>query len=100
MEIKKYRIGTHSKEYELRENCIGWIPEDQDWKSLRFNHVNNVALIIANPINNKKKSLFLHYFILKDAFPFSFFGEKRSEKWFNFAIVSDNKSSGKFIIPV
>lgn len=111
-EIKKYRLGNQSGEYELREDYLGWIPEYyENWDDLVLKFIKNVTVSIFNPVpviliseNNKskqaKKTLFLHHFIIKDAFPMSFYGEERSKEWNHFAIVSETVTSEKFIIPL
>lgn len=99
-QTKKYRLGNQPQEYELKEDYLGWLPEYfENWGDFIFRLPKNVAFSIFNPNDGEKKTLFLHHFIIKDAFPLSFFGEERAEKWNNFAIVSNNQSSEKFIIP-
>jgi hypothetical protein len=101
VKAKKYRLGNQSQEYELKEDYLGWRPRgNEDWQEWCFDNIRNTELIIFNPQNNADKIIFLHHFIIKDAFPLSFFGEKRAEKWNNFAIVSETKTSEKFIIPL
>ena len=73
---------------------------DKTWKDLTFEYVKNTELTIVNPADKAKKTIFLHHFIIKDAFPMSFYGEERSERWNVFAIVSDTETSEKFIIPL
>jgi hypothetical protein len=98
--IRKYRLGNQPKEYELRDNYLGWTPQDEDWEILFLQFVKNTELTIANPVNHDKKTLFLHHFIIKDAFPMEFFVEERTREWSHFAIVSETASSEKFIIPL
>ncbi|MCX6794861.1 MAG: hypothetical protein NTY31_02665 [Candidatus Falkowbacteria bacterium] len=98
--MKKYCLGNQPEEYELREDYLGWLPEnDEDWGDLCLEFIKNTELIIVNP-QKTKKTLFFHNFIIKDAFPMSFYGEERSKKWNNFAIVSETETSEKFIIPL
>lgn len=99
--MKKYRLGNQPEEYELREDYLGWVPKNyDDWWYLCYRFIKNRELTIVNPKDQVEKILFLHHFIIKDAFPMSFYGEERSEKWSNFAIVSETETSEKFIIPV
>lgn len=101
LKAKKYRLGNQSQEYELKEDYLGWLPMGiEDWQEWCFNKIRNTELVIFNPQDKTEKIIFLHHFISKDAFPLSFFGEDRSEKWNSFAIVSDNQNSEKFIIPL
>lgn len=100
-EIKKYRLGNQPKEYELKEDFLGWLPENyEDWEYMGLRFIKKIEVTIVNPEDQVKKSLFLHNFIIKEAFPMSFYGEERSEKWSNFAIVSETEISEKFIIPL
>lgn len=99
--VKKYRLGNQPEEYELKEVYLGWIPENDDWFRLCLYHESNRKLKIINPKKEgESQTLFLHKFITKDAFPLSFFGEKRASEWCDFAIVSDDENSEKFIIPL
>ncbi len=99
--MKKYRLGNQSKEYELREDYLGWLPKSgETWEDLTFKNVKNTELTIVNPADKAKKTIFLHHSIIKDAFPMSFYREERSERWNVFAIVSETKTSEKFIIPL
>lgn len=95
-----YQLGNQAEEYELKEDYLGWTPESEDWQQVCMRRIDNVELTIINPDGGSKKKLFLHRFIIKDAFPLSFFGEKRALNWFQFAIVSYNETSEKFIIPL
>jgi len=97
--MKKYRMGNQPEEYELREDYLGWTPEGDDWQSLCLRFTRDTKLTIVNP-QGGEKVLFLHQFIIKDAFPMSFFGEERSKDWWTFAIVSEDETSEKFIIPL
>lgn len=99
-EIKKYRLGSQSEEYELREDYLGWTPKNEDWMNLCSRFAKNEDLTIVNPDGKSEKTVFLHQIVIKDAFPLSFFREKRAENWNHFAIVSKNKISEKFIIPL
>lgn len=108
MEEKKYRLGNQAKEYELQTKYLGWLPEgftdwyDWVWENY-FNHDPIPPLTIMSPDKNEKVILQMHQFIIKDAFPLSFFGEKRSENWFRFYIVSlasNEPLPEKFIIPL
>lgn len=99
--MKKYRLGNQPEEYELRENYLGWSPgSEKTWEDLAFEYVKNTELIIVNPANKAQKTIFLHHFIIKDAFPMSFYEEERSGRWNVFAIVSDTETSERFIIPL
>lgn len=99
--MKKYRLGNQSEEYELRENYLGWIPEGgKNWENITFKNVKNTELTIINPDNQRKEIIFLHSSITKEAFPMNFFGEERSDKFSVFAIISETKTSEKFIIPL
>jgi hypothetical protein len=98
--VKKYRLGNQSEEYELREDYLGWTPENDQWFSLLLDFERNMKLTIVNPENDRSHTLYLHHFIAKDAFPLSFLRERRASKWFNFAIVSDDENLEKFIIPL
>lgn len=100
MKEPKYCLGNQPEKYALREDYLGWVPEDADWQELCIQRIQNTLLTIVSPKDGRKKELFLHHFIIKDAFPLSFFGEERAENWWNFAIVSDNETSEKFIIPL
>lgn len=98
---KKYRLGNQSQEYELKEDYLGWLPKGyEDWFDLCLENIRNTEIVIMNSEDKAEKTLFLHHFITKDAFPLSFFGENRSEKWNSFAIISETKISEKFIIPL
>lgn len=110
-EIKKYRL--QSGEYELREDYLGWFPAHyENWEDLVIKFTKNVMVssifnpapivLISEPETPRKvkKALFLHRFIIKDAFPMSFYGEERSKEWNSFAIVSETQTSEKFIIPL
>ena len=99
--MKKYRLGNQTKEYELSDDYLGWLPEGQaDWQSMFLDFVKNTELTIINPNDQAKEKIFLHHFIIRDAFPMSFFGEKRSRNWWVFAIVSRDQASEEFIIPL
>lgn len=101
LKVKKYRLGNQSQEYELKEDYLNWLPMGiEDWQEWCFNKIRNTELVIFNPEDKAEKIIFLHHFISKDAFPLSFFGEDRSEKWNSFAIVSETATSEKFIIPL
>lgn len=100
MEEKKYCLGNQPEEYELKEDYLGWTPENEDWQQFCMRRVENAELTIVNPDDGNKKKLFLHHFIIQDAFPLSFFGEERALNWFQFAIVSHDETSEKFIIPL
>lgn len=112
-EIKKYRLDNQPQEYELREDYLGWLPAHyENWDDLVLKFTKNVmvssifnpapVVLISEPKKQRKakKALFLHHFIIKDAFPMSFYGEERSKEWNRFAIVSETQTSGKFIIPL
>ncbi|MBU1046864.1 hypothetical protein KKH36_03750 [Patescibacteria group bacterium] len=99
-ELKKYRLGNQPEKYELKEEYLGWTPIISGWEHLLFERTKNKSLVITDPKSKYKKTLFLHHFIIKDAFPLSFFGEERSKNWSHFAIVSENKDSEKFVIPL
>ena len=99
--MKKYRLGNQTEEYELKENYLGWFPESgETWEDLAFEYVKNTELTIVNSADRAKKIIFLHHFIIKDAFPMSFYAEERSREWNLFAIVSDSETSEKFVIPL
>ena len=100
--VKKYRLGNQSQEYELREDYLGWLPEFiENWDSLISQIKKDVAFNIFNTKEiTETKTLVFHQCIIKDAFPKSFYGEERAEKWSNFAIVSETLTSEKFIIPL
>ena len=100
MEEQKYRLGNQPEEYALKEDYLGWIPKGADWLKLRFELTRNTSLTIINPENGEEKTLFLHHFIINDAFPLSFWGEERANDWDSFAIVSDDVTSEQFIIPL
>lgn len=101
MKYMKYQIGSEPKECELRENYLGWLPEgNKDWEDMFLEFTKNTELTIVNPKGSVRRKIFLHHFIIKDAFPMSFFGEKRSNNWGVFAIVSKEKTSERFIIPL
>jgi hypothetical protein len=101
-ERKKYRLGNQPEEYDLEENYLGWTPQEGNWEKIYAQgHNTNSAEVISIFSKNKEfVTLFFHDFIIKDAFPLSFFAEKRSSNWTHFAIVSRNKTSEKFIIPL
>ena len=100
--IKKYRLDNPSLEYELKEDYLGWLPEFfEDWDLLVSNIKKGVAFSMFNTQKRTEtETLVFHQCIIKDAFPMSFYGEERSEKWNNFAIVSKTLTSEKFIIPL
>lgn len=100
MKEAKYRLGNQPEEYVLREDYLGWAPENKSWMQLCANGINKTEFTIANPKDAEKKVLFLHCIIFKSAFPLYFFGEKRAIDWTHFAIVSNNETSEKFIIPL
>ncbi|MEI6835682.1 MAG: hypothetical protein WCK59_02515 [Candidatus Falkowbacteria bacterium] len=98
--VKKYRLGNQPQEYELREDYLDYLPVSfESWEDFASCRPKNVAFSIFSP-NGIIKSLFFHRFIIKDAFPLSFFGEERSENWNRFAVVSETETSAKFIIPL
>jgi hypothetical protein len=100
-QTKKYRLGNQPQEYELKEDYLSWLPKgDEGWQDLCFDNIRNTVLVIINPKDKAEKIIFLHYFISKDAFPLSFFGEDRSEEWNSFAVISETATSEKFIIPL
>jgi len=100
MEKLKYRLGNQPEEYELKEDYLDWNPVGKDWVWLCMQRIENEEVTITNTSDGSKKILFLHHFIIKDAFPLSFFGETRAINWTHFAIVSYNETSEKFIIPL
>ncbi|MBN2884503.1 hypothetical protein JXE04_01110 [Patescibacteria group bacterium] len=98
--MKKYRLGNQPEEYELREDYIGFVPENVCWGDLIFDFIKNVKLNIFHNSSGEKRVIFLHNFIIKDAFPMSFYSEERASLWNDFAIISETETSEKFIIPV
>ena len=98
--VKKYRLGNQPEEYELSEDYLGWIPKGEGWMDLYFRSAKNEKLMIASPDGKGEKKLFLHHIVIKDAFPLSFFGEERAKNWSHFAVVSDDETSEKFIVPM
>lgn len=92
MEELKYRLGNQPEKYALKEDYLGWTPEDSDWEELLMQRIENTELTIVNPEDGSKKVLFLHHCIIKDAFPLSFFEEERARDWSHFAIVSDDRT--------
>jgi hypothetical protein len=100
--VKKYRLGNQPEEYELKEDYLGWVPKNSDWETVCSENypVKNMEITVVNPESKKHTLLLLHQFISKGAFPLSFFGEERSSNWARFAIVSHDKTSEKFIIPL
>lgn len=95
-----YRLGNQPEEYALKENYLGWTPEGKDWDDLCIQLIRETTLTIVSPKDGRKKELFLHHFILKEAFPLSFYGEERARNWHRFAIVSSTETSERFIIPL
>ncbi|EKD24140.1 MAG: hypothetical protein ACD_81C00098G0003 [uncultured bacterium] len=96
-----YRLGNQPQEYELKEDFLGWVPKgEKDWQLVYAQDIRRTELTIVNPNGGGEKILFLHHFIIRDAFPLSFFGEERARNWWSFAIVSENEVSEKFIIPL
>jgi len=100
MKESRYRLGNQPEEYVLKEDYLGWTPEHGDWMQLCIDGIKKTKLAIVNPKDSSKKVLFLHHFIIKDAFPLSFFGEERAMNWSHFAIVSEDETSEKFVIPL
>ncbi|KKQ61073.1 MAG: hypothetical protein US81_C0010G0002 [Parcubacteria group bacterium GW2011_GWE2_38_18] len=98
--MKSYRLGNQPQEYELRQDFLGWTPENEAWSHLYMQNVCHREITIVNPVDGAKKTLFLYHFIIKEAFPMSFFSEERSRDWWTFAIVSEDEVSEKFIIPL
>ena len=100
MKELRYRLGNEPEEYVLKEDFLGWAPRDTSWEQLCIQRIKNVKLTIANPCGSNEQALFLHQFIIKDAFPLSFFGEERAADWTHFSIVSYDEMSERFIIPL
>ncbi len=105
---KNYRLGNQPEEYELVIDYLGWLPENEkNWDIisgplLMLSDIKDKEITIVNPKNyNEKVALIIRNGIIKEAFPMSFYGEKRAENWFSFCIVSkkDNPFE-KFIIPL
>lgn len=105
--IKKYRLGNQPEEYELITDYLGWLPkETNNW--FKFLHpasdfnfdANGKDVTIVSP-DKKEITLHIDHEIVKDAFPLSFYGERRANKWHAFCVVStkDNPEK-KFIIPL
>ena len=117
MSNTKYRLGNQPEEYELVTKYLGWIPDGfPDWQSwIRSEDEKKYAkelheilkdqppvqLIIVSPDKKEKVTLLMDHQVSKDAFPLSFYGEKRAEKWWQFYIVAlQEKPDEKFIIPL
>jgi len=99
--MKKYRLGGYPEEYELKEDYLEWLPEGyEDWEQLFLESIKKTKFTLVNPESEVKKTIFLHKFVIKDAFPMSFHSEERSVQWRVFAIVSKTETSKKFIIPL
>ncbi|MDO8261374.1 MAG: hypothetical protein Q7T50_07860 [Candidatus Magasanikbacteria bacterium] len=95
-ELKKYRLGNQSEEFKLREDFLGWKPKDSTWTELCLEWKKNLSIEIVSP-RGETKTIFLHQFFSKNAFPLSFFGEERADDWHIFAIVSECENSERFI---
>lgn len=107
-DVKKYRLGNQPEEYELVIDYLGWLPENEkNWDIISYpllssSDIKGKEIIIVNPKNyNEKVILIISHIIIKEAFPMSFYSEKRAENWSSFCIVSkkDNPFE-KFIIPL
>lgn len=101
LDMNKYRLGNQPEEYELREDYLGWVPEGhKDWQLFYMQDFRKKEVTIVSPDGGTKKTLVLHHFLIKDAFPLSFFGEERARDWWMFAKVSESETTEKFIIPL
>ena len=112
-EVKKYRLGNQSEEYELITKYLGWIPEGfTSWykwhwaeqkRRLKSSFKPGPApeVTIVSPDQSQKIILLMHQQIIKDAFPLNFFGEERAKDWHQFCIVSEKETpKEQFIIPL
>jgi len=107
MEDKKYRLGNQSREYELITKYLGWLPEgisdwhDWVWETYFKSSTSGTELTIVSPDQKQKVTLKMKQFIIKDAFPLSFYGEERAQGWHRFYIVSLLETPLElFIIPL
>lgn len=98
----KYRLGNQPEEYELKEDFLGFLPENVEWEDLFLfgRSFREKEITIIHPESGERKTLFFHHFLLRDAFPMEFFREARSRNWSTFAKVSDSAESEQFIIPL
>jgi hypothetical protein len=102
MNKKKYRLGNQDKEYQLLDSFIGFIPEGfpnwDEWNNIlgKKKYPCNVTLVKGN----EKTNVFFKQIIIKDAFPMSFFGEKRANDWRLFGICAYKEGEEEFIIPL
>jgi len=107
-ETKKYCLENQHEEYELSEKYLGWTPEGFsnwevfhneyslcDWKT-RPEHIT-----LVSPDGGKRIVFNLYQYLMKAAFPLSFFAEDRAKNWWNFLLLSEKKSpNAKFILPM
>jgi len=117
MEIKKYRIGNQSEEYELITKYLGWTPENfsywNDWicaeneQKLKIDSLERLSektpkpLTIFSPDKKESVTLLMDHALIKDAFPMDFFGEERSKDWSLFYKVSTKENPEvQFVIPL
>lgn len=107
-QMKKYRLGNTDDEYELVTKYLGWFPVGaNNWFDFLDQFIASFdyrgkEITIVNCNNSEENCmLVLHQQIVKDAFPMSFFGEKRAENWHSFCIVSTKENpTERFIIPL
>jgi len=94
-------LGNQPEEYELKEDYLEWLPKsNKSWEDFILDYLDNIKLTIVNPADKTEKTIFWHHFIMKDAFPMSFYVEEITKKWSIFAIVSETETSEKFVIPL
>lgn len=106
-QAKKYRLGNQPEEYELSEEYLGWVPEGcNSWKAFHdklfpYSLTNPETVTLVGPDKQEKVTLTLHHYLMKEAFPLSFYGEERAKDWWNFLMVSKRDTpEKKFVIPM
>lgn len=104
----KYRLGNQPEEYELSTEFLGWIPVGfDDWKG-QFDRWWQqeggwfpCEITLRNKDDGSMVDLICHQYLMKEAFPLSFYGEDRAKQWWNFAMVSKKEAPGEvFVIPM
>src|SRR3989338_6686115 len=102
-EKQTYRLGNQDREYKLLTKYLGWFPDGvkEWWDFFGTKNRDGQYVTIFSPDKIGEVKIILRRQIIKDAFPLSFFGEKRSQNWYSFCVVStqDNPDE-EFIIPL
>jgi hypothetical protein len=108
-EENKYRLGNQPEEYELVTKYLGWLPEGKtSWDEFLFPkdepfplEIKNKLVVLISPNKAESIRILCDNRIIKDAFPFEFYKEERSNNWDQFCIVArDDEPFKKFIIPL